>query len=107
MGYPGIEVHTKSTPVFLTDIASVETGGGHSSTPPREPSSYVSCFHRLLSQLCSIAILSEAVLKVEQNPFPPSFDVLGQTMDYLVAHMDFFNRFIMANRFLFEPLILR
>ena len=89
-------------PVALIGIAEkgyvsfdlqVETEGGHSSMPPKQS---------------AIGILSNAITKIEQQPMPPRLTPAMQTMfDYLGPELPFPQRLVMANRWLFEPFILK
>ena len=70
---------------------SVKKEGGHSSIPEKES---------------AIDILSTAVVKVKNNPFPAK--LAGPTegfIEYLGPEMDGINQFIFANRWLFESVI--
>jgi len=70
---------------------SVKKEGGHSSMPEKES---------------AIDILSAAVVKVKNNPFPAK--LAGPTagfIEYLGPEMEGINRFIFANRWLFESVI--
>lgn len=66
--------------------------GGHSSTPPPDT---------------AIGRLALAIARVEANPFPARLIEPVETMlDQLAPHMGWLNRFFIANRWLFEPLLL-
>lgn len=67
--------------------------GGHSSMPPRQT---------------AIGILSEAIYKLENNPFPAS--VRGAARDlfrYVGPEMSFAERVILSNLWLTEPIVIR
>ena len=65
--------------------------GGHSSMPPPQT---------------SIGLVAEAVSKLEQNPFPARLDGgINQLLDYLASEVSFGQRVILANQWLFAPLI--
>lgn len=94
---PGI-----APPVALIGIAekgyvsvelSVRTDGGHSSMPPAQT---------------AVGILASAVHRLERNQPPRRIrDVTGAMFDYLGPEMPFAPRLVMANRWLFGPLITR
>ena len=78
---------------FLTLELSVKEPGGHSSTPPKQT---------------AIGRLSAAILKLEQNPFPASIDGPAAAMfDAMTPEMPFSRRLVMANLWLFRPLVER
>jgi carboxypeptidase PM20D1 len=67
--------------------------GGHSSMPPPKT---------------SIGELAEAIDKLQKHPFPARLDgPVGQMQDYLAPEMPFFNKMIMANRWLFSSVIIK
>lgn len=84
-------------PVALVGIAEkgylslelvARSGGGHSSRPTRDN---------------AIAILSEAVVKLNNNPFPASVDgVVEQMFNSLAGEMPFSFKVVYANRWLTE-----
>jgi carboxypeptidase PM20D1 len=78
---------------FLTLELSVKEPGGHSSTPPKQT---------------AIGRLSAAILKLEQNPMPASLDGPTRTMfEAITPGLPFGQRIVMANQWLFEPLVVR
>jgi carboxypeptidase PM20D1 len=71
----------------------VEGGGGHSSTPP--PST-------------NIGILSKAIARLEERPFPARFEGAARSMfEYLAPEMALGPRMVFANLWLLEPLVVR
>jgi len=92
--FPGIE-----QPVAIIGIAekgyvnlhlTVNAAGGHSSQPPAHTAA---------------GILAQAITKVEDNPFPADLQGLYRTFDYLGHHFPLANRVVLANSWLFGPLI--
>lgn len=91
-----------SKPVALIGIAdkgylslelSVEVESGHSSMPPQQT---------------AIGILSKAVSRLEERQMPASIDgVTHQMFDYIGPEMPFSKRLVMANLWLFKPLVAR
>lgn len=89
-----------SKPVAVVGIAekgyvsfelTVNETGGHSSMPPKET---------------AIGILSKAIAKLEDNPYPVDITgVTGQMFDYVGPEMDFIMKMAMANRWLFSGMI--
>jgi len=69
----------------------VDAPGGHSSQPP--PHS-------------ALGIVSRAVVKVEDNPFPPRLAFLKQTLAAIAPYMSFGNRLALANTWILGPLIV-
>ena len=72
---------------------SVEAEGGHSSTPPRHT---------------AIGVLSAALTKLERNPMPGRID--GPTLSFLerlAPQVSFFPRAVLANLWLFGPVLER
>lgn len=65
--------------------------GGHSSMPPAQT---------------SIGMVAEAVSKLERNPFPARLDGgIDQLLDYLASEVSFGQRIVLANQWLFGPII--
>ena len=65
--------------------------GGHSSMPPAQT---------------SIGMVSEAVSRLERNPFPARLDGgIARLLDYLASEVPFGQRMVLANRWIFSPLI--
>lgn len=76
---------------YLCLTLTVREEGGHSSMPPRHT---------------AIGILCEAVQRLENNPFPVSFDGPEKQMfDFIAPEMSFPTRMLFANLWLFQPLI--
>jgi carboxypeptidase PM20D1 len=72
---------------------TVETMGGHSSMPPRHT---------------GIGILAAAIVRLEENPVPGEIDGAVDIMfDYLGPELSFPFKLVMANRWLFNPLLER
>lgn len=91
---PGVTV-----PVALVGIAekgyvslklTVNSEGGHSSMPPKHT---------------AIGILSKAITKLEENPFPANLKYLAQNFQYIGYKMSFFQRVLFGNLWLFGPVI--
>lgn len=93
---PGID-----QPVALIGLAEkgyvsfrlkVKCEGGHSSMPGKEN---------------AITILSEAILKLKENPFSPCItEPAGLFMKTIGAEMPFFKKIVFANQWLFEGVII-
>lgn len=78
---------------YLTLELSVQTQSGHSSMPPSET---------------AIGILARAVERLERHQMPRRLTPVTEAMfDYLGPELPFLSRLVMANRWLFRPLILR
>jgi len=78
---------------YLSLELSVRTTGGHSSMPP---------------DLNSIVIISSAVKRLQANPFPARIsEAVEAFLDRIGPEQSFVNRLVIANRWLFEPLIIR
>jgi carboxypeptidase PM20D1 len=77
---------------YVNIVLTVDASGGHSSSPPAQT---------------AIGILSRAIVRVEDNPFPAKLDYFNQNFTYLGAHTPFRTRLFMANQWLFAPLIKR
>ncbi len=76
---------------YLSLSLSVTTAGGHSSMPPEQT---------------AIEILSAAITRLKESPFPTRMDVAGrQTLQHAAPHMPFGFRLVMSNLWLFEPLV--
>lgn len=76
---------------FLTLDLSVKEPGGHSSTPPR---------------VTAIGRLAAAIQRLEQSPFPAELDGPSRAMfDAITPGLPFGQRLVMANLWLFEPLV--
>ena len=68
----------------------VDAPGGHSSQPPPQS---------------ALGIVSRAIVKVEDNPFPAELTFMKQTFDAIAPHTPFASRLAMANTWLLAPLI--
>ena len=67
--------------------------GGHASMPPPQT---------------AVGIVAAAIHNLESNPLPASLEgVTGQMLNYLGPEMSFLQRLVIANRWLFAPLIKR
>ncbi len=77
---------------YLTLELNVEREGGHSSIPPRHT---------------AVGILSEAIVVLENHPFPPNMKFASQLFQYVGPGMPFFQKMIFANNWLTSPLIER
>ncbi len=69
---------------------SVDAPGGHSSQPPPQS---------------ALGIVSRAVVKVEDNPFPAQLTFIKQTFDAIAPYTSFGSRLAMSNTWLLAPLI--
>lgn len=88
-----------SGPVALVGIAekgyvslelTVKAEGGHSSMPPKHT---------------AVGILSKAIAKLEENPFPANMSYSAQFFRYVGPKMPFMRKIIFANLWLFNPLV--
>jgi carboxypeptidase PM20D1 len=78
---------------FVTLQLTVDAEGGHSSMPPRET---------------AIGILSAAITRLEDHPFPARMTPAVQGMlENLAPAMSGASRLAMANLWLFQPLVIR
>lgn len=78
---------------YLSLELSVRTTGGHSSMPPPHT---------------AIGILARALERLERRQMPRGLRPVTEAMfDYLGPELPFASRLAVANRWLFEPLILR
>jgi carboxypeptidase PM20D1 len=75
---------------YVNLVLTVNAPGGHSSQPPEQT---------------ALGILSRAIVKVEDNPFPASLDYFYPTFETLGVEMPFGKRLAMANLWLFSPLV--
>jgi len=94
---PGITAPVASVGVGEKGYVSIELttdgAGGHSSIPPRQT---------------AIGVLSKAIERLEQNQLPANLDaVMGQSLAFLGPEMPFGQRAVLANLWLFGPLIER
>lgn len=88
-----------SNPVALVNIAekgylslelTVRGEGGHSSRPPKNT---------------AVGILSKAITRLEENPFPSNLNYAAQLFESVGPEMPFLQKMIFANFWLFGPLI--
>ncbi len=75
---------------YLNLRLRVDAPGGHSSTPPPQS---------------GLGIISRAIVKLEENPFPAELTHVQNTFAAIAPHAPFTNRLAMANTWLFKPLI--
>jgi carboxypeptidase PM20D1 len=71
---------------------TVGATGGHSSQPPPHT---------------AVGLLSQAIVRLEDKPFPASLDFMGMTIEPIAHAMPWTLRAVFANSWLFEPLLLR
>lgn len=76
---------------FMNIRLIVDRPGGHSSMPPENTGP---------------GILAQAIVKLEKNKFPATAKYTNFTFDAVGSHSDFVTRFVMANQWLTEPLIV-
>lgn len=92
---PGIEAPVASIGMAEKGYVSVElvvhAAGGHSSIPPRHT---------------AIGVLSAAIERLERHQMPANLDAaMGKSLDFLGPEMDFGPRLVLANLWLFGPLV--
>ena len=75
---------------YVNLVLTVNAPGGHSSQPPDQT---------------ALGILSRAIVRIEDNPFPASLEHMRDTFDFIGAEMPFMTRLAMANLWLFAPLV--
>lgn len=75
---------------YVNLVLTVNAPGGHSSQPPEQT---------------AVGILSRAIVKVEDNPFPAKLDYFYPTFETLAVEMPFGKRLAMSNLWLFGPLV--
>jgi carboxypeptidase PM20D1 len=75
---------------YVNLVLTVNSPGGHSSQPPEQT---------------ALGILSRAIVKVEDNPFPASLDYFYPTFETLGVEMPFGKRLAMSNLWLLSPLV--
>ena len=75
---------------YVNISLTVEAPGGHSSSPPNQT---------------GLGILSRAIVRVEDNPFPANLAHINQHFDFIGAHTSFMTRLAMGNQWLLTPLI--
>ncbi|NQY36506.1 MAG: M20/M25/M40 family metallo-hydrolase [Alteromonadaceae bacterium] len=76
---------------FMNIRLIAERPGGHSSMPPEHTGP---------------GVLAQAIVKLEQNKFPATVEYTNITFDAVGSHSDLTTRFVMANQWLTEPLII-
>ncbi len=93
---PGIEGAVATVGIaekgFVNIRLTVNAEGGHSSQPPEHTAA---------------GILSKAIVSLEANQFPANLDYTRLTLDYLGSQLGFGERLLLANFWLFEPLLER
>lgn len=75
---------------FVNLVLTVTDAGGHSSQPPDHT---------------ALGILSQAIVRVENHPFPARMDFLLPTFDAIGAYTPFADRLAMSNLWLLEPIV--
>jgi carboxypeptidase PM20D1 len=75
---------------FVNLVLTVNSPGGHSSQPPDHT---------------AVGILSRAVMRVEDNPFPANLDYLNQTFDAIGYYAPFPVRLAMSNLWLLSTMV--
>jgi carboxypeptidase PM20D1 len=76
---------------YVTVDVSATATPGHSSLPPRET---------------AIGQLSAALVNLENKPFPAAIQgVMRETLETAAPHMALFNRVVLSNLWLLEPLV--
>lgn len=77
---------------YVNLVLTVTDAGGHSSQPPAHT---------------ALGILSQAIVNVENQPFPARLDYMMPTIDAIGAYMPFGERVAMSNLWLLEPIVKR
>lgn len=78
---------------MLTVTLEAKTKAGHSSMPPSPGES-------------AIAILSEALVRVDAHPLPPRIGpVVAEMLGAIAPYMSGLNRVVLSNQWLFSPLL--
>jgi len=77
---------------YVSFELSVESEGGHSSTPPRQT---------------AIGILARALTRIEDHPFPADLTQIARFFSYVGPEMPFLERMVFANLWLTAPLVKR
>ena len=75
---------------YVNLVLTVNAPGGHSSQPPDQT---------------AVGILSRAIVRVEDSPFPASLDYIYPTFDAIGNVMPFGRRLAMGNLWLLSPLV--
>jgi len=93
--FPGLEPSVAMVGItekgYLSLELSVQVEGGHSSMPPKHT---------------AVGILSQAIVDIEANPFPTDSKYAMPFFDTITRYMPFSKRFVFANTWLLEPLIV-
>jgi carboxypeptidase PM20D1 len=94
---PGVDEHVALVGIaekgYVSLALEVEVEGGHSSTPPEQT---------------AVGLVSAAVARLESRQMPMSLrGPVRQTLDYLGPEMPFTHRLVVANLWLFRPVIER
>lgn len=78
---------------MINVVLEAEEPAGHASMPPA---------------VTSIGRLAEALVRVENNPFPAQLDgVTLQMLEHLAPEMPFMRRVVLGNLWLFDPVVRR
>ena len=77
---------------YVNLVLTVNAAGGHSSQPPAQT---------------AVGILSRAIVRVEDNPFPAKLDFMYMTTEAIGVEMPFVTRLAMSNLWLLSPLVKR
>lgn len=75
---------------YVNLVLTVNDAGGHSSQPPDHT---------------ALGILAQAIVRVENNPFPARLDFLMPTFEAIGAYTPFADRMAMSNLWLLEPIV--
>lgn len=75
---------------FVNLRLTVSAEGGHSSQPPKNTAA---------------GTLSQAIVKIEENPFPTNLEYSQKTFEYVGVSTPFTIRMAMSNLWLFRPLV--
>ncbi len=75
---------------YVNLVLTVEGAGGHSSQPPDHS---------------ALGILSQAIVNIENQPFPARLDYLIPTIDAIGAYLPFTDRLAMSNLWLLGPVV--
>lgn len=75
---------------YMNLVLTVNDAGGHSSQPPDHT---------------ALGILAQAIVRVENDPFPARMDFLMPTFDAIGAYTPFADRIAMSNLWLLEPIV--
>ena len=77
---------------YLSIELTVESEGGHSSTPPAHT---------------AIGILANAITRIENHPFPANMTQAARFFEYVGPEMPFLQKMVFANLWLTAPLVER